>query len=96
MTRRRMLSEQERAQIDVLYQKGISQSAIGLRLNRFHKVIGKYLKEGRQYRASFRGSRKTKLSNTHVRVFVREASNTSSSASKIRNSLQLNVGTCKV
>lgn len=96
MTRGRMLSEQERAQIDVLHREGLSQRAIGLRLKRSHKVIGKYLKEGRQYRTNFRGSRNTKLSNTQVRAIVREASKTGSSASSIRNSLQLNVGTRRV
>lgn len=91
-----MLSEQERAQIEVLPREGLSQRAIGLRVNRSHKVIGKHLKEGRQYGSNFRGSRKTKFSNTQVRAIVREASKTGTSASIICNSLQLCVGTRKV
>lgn len=62
MTGGRVLSEQEWDQIDALHQEGLSQRAIALKLKRSYKVIGKYLKEERQYRTNSRGSGYTKLS----------------------------------
>lgn len=96
MTRGTLLTTEERAQIEALHAENFSQRAIAKRINRSPKAVSKYLKEKETYGTHFNSSGNKKISDRQVRALIREASNSTSSASELRKDLELPIGTRRI
>lgn len=91
MGKGKRLSEYERGQIDAFVESGMKIQQIASSLERSYTVVKNYVENREFYGQKNNGGRPTKLSDRDKRHIVQLASNESTSATQIKDTLQLPV-----
>lgn len=89
MGKKKCLTPEEQGKIKILHEEGYSNRAIARRTGRSHQVVSKFLAEPENYGKRFKGRKKFVTTERERRAIIREASNSTLTASQIAH----NVGT---
>lgn len=84
MGKKKCLTVEERARIDVYCSEGLSCRAIARKINRSDHCVSNYLKNPSSYSKNYKGNTSSALTLRETRSILRIASNSALSAAKIR------------